>query len=82
MKKSHPYKAYENTPTWKALKKGIADLVDNGDLAELTSRDLVIGYLAKIIHEQRAPKLKNFMIKMEDLRRKQRDTQQELEKIA
>jgi hypothetical protein len=45
----HPYVRYENTELWKALEKGISDLVENQDLKELEQRDYIVGYLCKVL---------------------------------
>jgi hypothetical protein len=44
----HPYVKYENTELWKALEKGIRDLVQNQDLKETEHRDYIVGYLCKV----------------------------------
>jgi hypothetical protein len=46
---SHPYREYEGTPLWRALNKGIADLVENQDLEERTRREYIVGYLCKLL---------------------------------
>ncbi len=40
---------YENTELWKALEKGIRDLVENQDLKEIENRDYIVGYLCKVL---------------------------------
>jgi hypothetical protein len=40
---------YENTGLWKALGKGISDLVENQDLKEVEHRDYIVGYLCKVL---------------------------------
>ena len=45
----HPYTRYEQTPLWKALDKGIDDLVKNNDIEELTRREYIVGYLCDLI---------------------------------
>lgn len=47
MSGSHPYKQYENTALWRAIDEALADLVDNGDLSEKTSRNHIVGYLTQ-----------------------------------
>jgi hypothetical protein len=48
-KPSHPYEEFEKTRLWKALNKGILDLVKNKDLVEITRREYVVGYLCKVL---------------------------------
>ena len=48
---SHPYKQFEGTPLWEAVKKGIDDLVENNDIEETTRREYIVGYLCKLINE-------------------------------
>jgi hypothetical protein len=43
------YEQYKNSPLWKIIEKAIDDLVENQDLKETTSRDLIVGYLVKCI---------------------------------
>ena len=50
---SHPYCEYEGTPLWRALDKGIADLVENQDLEERTRREYFVGYLCKLLARRR-----------------------------
>ena len=45
----HPYKEFEDTGLWKALEKGIRDLVENQDLKEIERRDYIVGYLRKVL---------------------------------
>lgn len=40
----HPYMDYEKHPIWAVVEKGIADLVSNGDLSEMTARQYVVGF--------------------------------------
>ncbi len=40
---------YENTELWKALEKGIGDLLGNHDLKEITHRDYIVGYLCEVL---------------------------------
>lgn len=51
MKPDHPYRHFEGTRVWKALDKGLADLVENGDLDEQTDRAYIVGYLTKLVVE-------------------------------
>ena len=46
---SHPYKEFEKTGLWKALNKGIQDLVRNQDLKEIERREYIVGYLCKVV---------------------------------
>lgn len=52
MSNSHPYTAYARTPIWQVVEKAIDDLVENGDLAELTRREYIVGYLTKQLAER------------------------------
>jgi hypothetical protein len=45
----HPYKEFEKTGLWRALNKGIRDLVDNQDLKEIERREYIVGYLCKVL---------------------------------
>ena len=45
----HPYRDFEGTPLWKAIDKGIGDLIKNHDLKEMTPRAHVVGYLCKVL---------------------------------
>ena len=49
----HPYKEFEKTGLWKALNKGIRDLVENQDLQETARREYVVGYLCKVLSRRR-----------------------------
>lgn len=44
---------FEGTPLWKALEKGIADLVQNLDVEERTRREYIVGYLCKMLARQK-----------------------------
>jgi hypothetical protein len=50
----HPYVRWENTPLWKAIEKGVADLVENQDLVETEAREYIVGYLCKIVERRKA----------------------------
>lgn len=52
-KPPHPYKEFEKTELWKAVNKGIRDLVENQDLKEITQREYVVGYLCKVLTRRR-----------------------------
>jgi hypothetical protein len=39
----------ENKRLWKAVNKGISDLVENQDLKEITHREYIVGYLCKVL---------------------------------
>ncbi len=43
-KLSHPYEEFEKTRLWKALNKGILDLVKNKDLVDIARRECVVCY--------------------------------------
>jgi hypothetical protein len=45
----HPYVAWQGTPLWRAVEKGVADLVENQDLIEKEYREYIVGYICKII---------------------------------
>lgn len=47
---NHPYTEYEQTLVWESVNKAIDDLVQNGDLEEMTSREHIVGYICKIIN--------------------------------
>ena len=52
-KHSHSYEDFEKTRLWKALNKGILDLVKNKDIEEITRREYVVGYLCKVLTMRR-----------------------------
>jgi len=41
-----PYEQYKNDPLWTIIDAALTDLVANGDLAEQTGRDYIVGYIA------------------------------------
>lgn len=45
----HPYVEYQSTPLWAVIEKAIDDLVENQDLIEQTSREIIVGYICKQI---------------------------------
>lgn len=49
----HPYKNYEGTELWRALNKGIGDLVQNQDLVEQANREYIVGYLCKVLTKRK-----------------------------
>jgi hypothetical protein len=49
----HPYRELEGTKLWKAVNKGIGDLVENQDLDEKTQREYIVGYLCKVLVRRR-----------------------------
>jgi hypothetical protein len=49
----HPYKEFEKTGLWKALNKGIRDLVENQDLKETERREFIVGYPCKVVTRRR-----------------------------
>jgi hypothetical protein len=55
----HPYKEFEKTGLWKALDKGIRDLVENQDLKEITRREYIVGYLCKVLTQRRGKPFSN-----------------------
>ena len=46
---THPYKEFENTPMWRAIDQAVSDLERNSDLALVTAREYVIGYITKAV---------------------------------
>jgi len=46
---NHPYKEFENSRAWKALREGLEDLVANQDLQITTAPEYVIGSLCKAL---------------------------------
>jgi hypothetical protein len=46
-----PYERYRNTPLWDAVAKVVADLVENRDITEYTSRNYIFGYLCESLAE-------------------------------
>lgn len=42
---NHPYKQYENTPTYACVLEAIKELMANEDIKLLTAEEYVIGYL-------------------------------------
>jgi hypothetical protein len=51
---NHPYMAYEGTELWKALNKGIGDLVRNQDVIEQEHRTYIVGYLCKVLIKRKS----------------------------
>jgi hypothetical protein len=52
MKKlSHPYKIHEKSDLWQVVSQALADLTENGDIAEQTRREYIIGYLCEKLRE-------------------------------
>ena len=43
----HPYREFEGTPLWNALKKAIIDLDENQDLELTEWHQYIIGYICK-----------------------------------
>jgi len=52
-RRTHPYARWEGTPLWKAIDKGIADLVGNNDIIEKADRKYIVGYLCKAVNQRR-----------------------------
>ena len=42
-----PYDPYKGTKVWEIVEEAIQDLVKNRDIAEITRRDYVVGYICK-----------------------------------
>jgi hypothetical protein len=47
--RQHPYTRWKGTALWKAVEKGIADLVENRDIVEKTPRAYIVGYICKAV---------------------------------
>ncbi|MFY0758846.1 hypothetical protein AB1K32_08205 [Metabacillus dongyingensis] len=47
------YKEYENTELWNLILKGIDEISENQDIQELTRREYIVGYLCKIIGQNK-----------------------------
>ncbi len=45
----HSYTRWKGTALWKAVEKGIADLVENRDIVEKTPRAYIVGYICKAV---------------------------------
>jgi len=48
---SHPYKAFEDSPTWRTLDAAIRELETNRDLELTTARHYVVGFLCMRLAE-------------------------------
>jgi hypothetical protein len=48
-RKQHPYMKFEGSVLWRSVEKGIVNLVKNGDLKELTSREYIVGLICQAI---------------------------------
>ena len=42
-----PYEKHRDTPLWGAVARAVADLVENQDITEITSRDYIVGYICE-----------------------------------
>ncbi len=60
----NPYQDSQDTPLWKAIDKAVAKLVKNGDLKETTSRQLIVGFIAKQVIEAGVEPVENLSIKL------------------
>jgi hypothetical protein len=47
--KHHPYERFEGSILWQTIEQGIAALVKNGDLEELTPREYIVGSICQAI---------------------------------
>jgi hypothetical protein len=56
----HPYIRWEGTPLWRAIEKGITDLVGNQDLIEQAPREYIVGYICKIVDRRKTAITGNF----------------------
>lgn len=50
-KSEHRYSSLESSAVFRMVEKGVKALVKNGDIEEKTSRDHIVGYLAKLLTE-------------------------------
>ena len=50
----HPYVAYEGTPLWHIVKKAIADLEKNDDLAISEWHQYIVGYVCQRLDQGKA----------------------------
>ena len=50
----HPYVKFEGSVLWRGVHKGIAELVRNGDLKELTPREYIVGLICKSIANEKS----------------------------
>jgi hypothetical protein len=57
--KKRPYVDFERMALWPVLEKAIQNLSDNNDIKEQTSRNYIVGYLAKILSESGLMKSKD-----------------------
>jgi hypothetical protein len=44
---AHPYAAFEDSPTWELIGRGLAALEANGDVVVATSHAHIVGYLCE-----------------------------------
>ena len=47
----HPYETWKGTKLWDTIEAAISELVENQDLKEVTSREYVVGLLAKRVSQ-------------------------------
>jgi hypothetical protein len=47
----NPYEIYKGMDLWKIVDGSVADLVENGDIVEMTRRDYIVGYLCKNLQQ-------------------------------
>ena len=47
--RQHPYTRWKGRALWKAVEKGIADLVENHDIVEKPRRAYIVGYICKAV---------------------------------
>jgi hypothetical protein len=47
--KAYPYRTYEDLPIWSIVSKSVMELVNNGDLREITAHPYIVGSICKSI---------------------------------
>jgi hypothetical protein len=48
---SHPYEVFEADPLWNVVSDAMQNLAKNGDVAEQTAREYIVGYIVKSMRE-------------------------------
>lgn len=48
---SQPYVEFEDTPLWRAIDAALTSLEENHDVAPMTARTHVVGYLCRQLHD-------------------------------
>lgn len=49
----YPYQKYEIIDNWKVIERAVSDLVKNGDLIAQTDRKYVVGYICKLLDDEK-----------------------------